>query len=170
MSFGIQLSVELTRAFPIGALIENAGIQVLDYARDLRKSGSDIVVEADLVEVFGRGKIVPEIERKFRDVVKVRKCIPLRHGCEISLDSGPGPTTLQAFRDSRYFTLIIQLSFLGWTHDRASLALAISQSMMKRFEAGVVGASASPSSEGISNTLAACSSQSSALHGVIIFI
>ena len=161
-STGFQISLELAKAFPIRSVTETIGSKVLKYARDLRVSGSDIVVEADLAEVFGRGKIVDELEQKFRKVVKVQSITFLRDGCEISLDSGPGPTLLHALRDSRHFSAIIQLSFLGWTHDRSSLATAIDEAMVKRFEMGVAGASASPGYEGISNALAACSSQTTA--------
>ena len=159
---GLQISLELAKAFPISSVTENIGSKVLQYARALRVSGSDIVVEADLAEVFGRGKIVHELEQNFRKVVKVQRFTSLRDGCEISLDSGAGPTILHSFRDNGYSSAIIQLSFLGWTHDRSSLATAIDQAMVKRFEMGVAGASASPGYEGILKTLAACSSQSAA--------
>ena len=161
-STGFQLSLELAKAFPISSVTESIGSKVLKYARDLRVSGSDIVVEADLAEVFGRGKIVHELEQDFRKAVKVQSFTFLRDGCEISLDSGAGPTLLHGFQDSRHFSAIIQLSFLGWTHDRSSLATAIDQAMVKRFEMGVAGASPSPGYEGILKTLAACSSQSNA--------
>ena len=161
-STGLQISLELAKAFPISSLTETIGSKVLKYARDLRVSGSDIVVEADLAEVFGRGKIVHELEQNFRKVVKVQSITFLRDGCEISLDSGPGPTLLHGLQDSRHFSAIIQLSLLGWTHHRSSLATAIDQAMVKRFEMGVAGASASPGYEGISNALAACSSQTTA--------
>ncbi|KAL8718401.1 MAG: hypothetical protein Q9225_004459 [Loekoesia sp. 1 TL-2023] len=159
---GFQLSLELAKAFPIRSIAESAGSKLLEYARDLRKSGSDIVVEADLAEVFGRGKIVHEIEQKFREVVKKQSVTFFRDSCEISLDSGAGPTLLHRFRNNQHFSTIIQLSFLGWTHDRSSLATAIDEAMVTRFETKVKGASASPGYEGILNTLAACSSQSSA--------
>ncbi|KAL9015345.1 MAG: hypothetical protein Q9180_008884, partial [Flavoplaca navasiana] len=159
---GFQLSFELAKAFPIRSVTESAASKLLKYARDLRMSGSDIVVEADLAEVFGRGKIVHEIEQKFREVVKVQSFIFFRDGCEISLDSGAGPTILHAFRNNQHFSTIIQLSFLGWTHDHSSLATAIDQAMVKRFEMGVAGASSSPGYEGILGSLTACSSQSNA--------
>ena len=161
-STGFQISLELAKAFPISSVTESIGSKVLKYARDLRVSGSDIVVEADLAEVFGRGKVVHELEQKFRKVVQVQNVTFLRDGCEISLDSGPGPTVLHALRDSGHFSVIVQLSFLGWTHDRSSLTTAIDQAMIKRFEMGVAGASPSPGYEGISNALAACSSQTTA--------
>lgn len=159
---GFQLSFEIAKAFPISSVTESVPSKVLKYARDLRVSGSDIVVEADLAEVFGRGKIVHELEQNFRKVVKDQGFTFLRNGCEISLDSGAGPTLLYGLQKNQHFSTIIQLSFLGWTHDRSSLASAIDQAMVKRFEMGVAGASASPGYEGILNTLGACSSQSSA--------
>ncbi|KAI4250070.1 MAG: hypothetical protein L6R40_000242 [Gallowayella cf. fulva] len=159
---GFQLSLELAKAFPVRSITESAGTKLLKYARDLRRSGSDIVVEADLAEVFGRGKIVQEIERSFREAVKVQSFTFFRDGCEISLDSGAGPTILHAFRNNQHFSTIVQLSFLAWTHDRSSLATAIDEAMVKRFEMGVAGASASPGYEGILGSLAACSSQSNA--------
>ncbi|KAL8786911.1 MAG: hypothetical protein Q9213_002542 [Squamulea squamosa] len=159
---GLQLSFELAKAFPIRSLTESAASKLLKYARDLRMSGSDIIVETDLAEVFGRGKIVHEIERKFREVVKVQNFIFFRDDCEISLDSGAGPTILHAFRNNQHFSTTIQLSFLGWTHNHSSLATAIDEAMVKRFEMGVAGASASPGHEGILGSLRACSSQSNA--------
>ena len=160
---GFQLSFEIAKAFPISSVTESIASKLLKYARDLRVSGSDIVVEADLAVVFGRGKIVHELEEKFRKVVKVQDFTFVRDGCEISLDSGAGPTLLHSFRNNSHFSAIIQLSFLGWTHDRSSLATAIDQALVKRFEMGVKGASASPGCEGILNTLAACSSQFNAI-------
>ena len=61
MSFdsGFQLSLELAQLFPIRAGIETAADRLLQYARDLRKSGSDILVEKDLADIFGRANIVP---------------------------------------------------------------------------------------------------------------
>lgn len=83
-STGFQISLELAKAFPISSVTETIGSKVLKYARELRLSGSDIVVEADLAEVFGRGKIVHELEQEFRNVVKVQRVTFLRDGCEIS--------------------------------------------------------------------------------------
>ena len=45
-------------------MAESTGSKLRDYAGDLRMSGSDVVVEADLAEVFGRGETVHEIETK----------------------------------------------------------------------------------------------------------
>jgi hypothetical protein len=119
------------------------------------------VVEADLAEIFGGAKISPQFEMSFREAVKVGQSIPLSHGCEIELQSGPGPTLSNALRDQRYLATAIQLSLLSWTHTRKQIASMLASSMRKRYELKVPGASPDPGYEGIMGTLAACSSQSS---------
>ena len=161
-NIGLQISLELSKILPIRSVVDTVGSQILKLVRDLRLSGSDIVVEEDLAEVFGRGQINPELEKKFKDVVKIHNFVPLSHGCVISLDSGPGPTMLRAFRDRRYFAMIIQLSLLAWMHCRQDLATMLSQAMTERFDMGVPEASPGPGTDGIILTLTACSSQSSA--------
>ena len=108
---GLQISLELAKAFPISSVTEFIGSKFLQYARDLRVSGSDIVVEADLTEVFGRGKIVHELEQEFRKVVKVQRFTSVRDGCEISLDSGAGPTILHSFRHNPHFQPLFSCHF-----------------------------------------------------------
>jgi hypothetical protein len=121
-----------------------------------------VVVEEDLAEVFGRGKVSSELEKKFKDTVKIHTFTPLSTGSQIHLDSGPGPTLIRAFSDQRYLATVITLSMLGYFHNREQLASMLAQSMTKRFEMGIQGASSDPGYEGIMNTMAACSSQSSA--------
>lgn len=161
-NIGLQISLELSKILPIRSVVDTVGSQVLKLARDLRLSGSDIVVEEDLAKVFGRGQINPEFEAKFKDVVKVHSFVPLSHGCVISLESGPGPTMLHAFRDKRYFAMVIQLSLLAWMHERQELAMMLSHAMTERVDIGVPEATPGPGVDGIVMTLAACSSQSSA--------
>ena len=161
-NIGLQISLELSKILPIRSIVDTVGSQVVKLARDLRLSGSDIVVEEDLAEVFGRGQINPELEAKFKDVVKVHNFIPLSNGCVINLESGPGPTMLRAFRDKRYFAMVIQLSLLAWTHSREDLATMLSEAMTERVDMGVPEATPGPGISGIIMALAACSSQSSA--------
>ena len=158
---GLQLSLELSKILPIRSVVETVGTQILKLARDLRNSGSDMLVEEDLADIFGRGRVTLELEAKFKDVVKIQSFVPLSQGCVINLESGPGPTMLRAFRDRRYFAMVIQLSLLGWTHNRQDLATMLSAAMTERAEMGLPEASPSPGFDGIMMTLAACSSQSS---------
>ena len=70
MSSNFQLSLELTNVFPVGSLIRDLGgsayQQIMTLARDLRKSGSDLLVEEDLAAIFGRARIEADIEDQFR--------------------------------------------------------------------------------------------------------
>jgi hypothetical protein len=156
-----QLSVELTNVF--GGLIGAVPWKkVLDLGRDLRKSGSDLVVEEDLANVFGRGKVVHALENQFKDSIKDTRIIPLHPTCIISLQSGPGPTVTRAMReqDRRYMSTVIQISFLGSLFNRTELATAIMECMSKRLEYGIQDTSG-PGFEDVIGVLEACSSQTS---------
>lgn len=164
MSFsaGFQLSAELTKIFPIKQLVYATGEMILQYARELRRSGSDIVVEEDLADIFGRGLIVPVLEDEFRRAVLKNVTItPLNTISNISLQAGPGPTVTRALKDRRYLSTVIQLSFLGWGHDRMTLASDLADCMLKRADLGVPGAFPESGSEAIAGTLGACCSQAS---------
>jgi hypothetical protein len=156
-----QLALELSNVFPMREVVVGVSQQLLNLARDFRKSGSDIVVELDLADVFGRGKISSELETKFKETTKISTIVPLTKDGEIILDSGPGPTLQHAFRDRRYLASVIQLSFLSYVHNREKLASMLSQSLGKRYDLNVPGASPDPGYEGIMKTLLACSSQTS---------
>ncbi len=155
-----SLALELSHVFPVRAVVESAATQLLNFARDLRRSGSDIVVEEDLAAVFGRGLISSELENKFKNAVKLQTFIPLTRGGEIRLDSGPGPTMHRALRERRYLATVVQLALLAWMQSREELAMMISSCMTRRASMGVEGA-LDPGYESILATLAACSSQSS---------
>lgn len=157
----MQLSVELTNVF--GAVAAALPWKkILDLGRDLRKSGSDIVVEEDLANVFGRGKIVHALENRFKHSIKDTKIVPLHPTCSISLQSGPGPTVTRAMRDQdrRYMSTVIQLSFLGAVFNRTELAAALTECMSKRLTYGIQDSSG-PGYEDIAGVLEACSSQTS---------
>ena len=164
MNTSFQLSLELTKAFSVRAIIESVGPQLWALARDLRRSGSDIVVEVELAETFGRAKISTDLEPPFKTALKNGRFVPLQNGCEVGLDSTPGPTTQNALRNPHFLATVIQLSLLGWMYKREQLASLIDKCMRKQFEMNVTGASPGPGSEGISAMLAACSSQTDSFH------
>jgi hypothetical protein len=155
-----SLALELSNILPIRAVVDSAATQLLNFARDLRRSGSDIVVEEDLAAVFGRGVIVSELKDKFRNAVKLQTFLLLTRDGEIRLDSGPGPTMHRALKEQRYFATVVQLSLLTWMMSRGELARMLSNCMTARVQVGVEGAS-DPGYESIFTTLAACSAQSS---------
>jgi hypothetical protein len=163
-----QLGLELTNIFPIREVVRNISnplyAKILSFARDLRKSGSDLLVEEDLAAIFGRALINRDLEESFRkDVIQNSTIVPFHNGCSLVLDPGPGPTISRALQpgDRYYLSTVIQLSFLCWTHSRTSIAAGLVECMQRRVEMNVEGASTDPTFEGISGTLEACSSQTS---------
>lgn len=159
--WGFQLALELSSVFPVREAIVGVSHHLLNLARDFRKSGSDIVVELDLAEIFGRGKISSDLETKFKETTKLSTVVPLTYDGEIVLDSGPGPTLQNAFRDRRYLASVIQLSFLSYILDREKLSSMLSEAISRRYDFKVSGASPDPGYEGIMKTLMACNSQTS---------
>jgi hypothetical protein len=161
---GFQLALELTNVFPVKDLVVSGATAVLDLARSLRNSGSDIVVEADLARVFGRARVSSPLEMEFKAKVHTSNYVPLFSGSEVGLHGGPGPTVLRAFQDSQYFATVVTLSLLGYFHSRQDLATALAAAMTQRFEAGLPDVSCPPGYNGIEDTLTACSSQCGAFH------
>lgn len=163
MPFSTQfsVSVELAKILPARAALTYGAESIINLVRDLRRSGSDFLVEEDLAAIFSRGRVVSSLETHFRDVVKVALFTPLHAGSEIILDAGPGPTVRRALKDRYYMTTIIQLSCLGFLHETTTLAAALVESMHKRYELGIKGATPDPDYDGILSTLLACKSQTS---------
>ena len=156
---GLRFSLELAKVFPVGEAIQYVGNSVLSWARDLRKSNSDLVVESDLAELLGRLKIQSEFERNFRQRVKAQDTVELPGLQKVCLAQGAGPTVVNGFERRQYMSAIIQLSLLCSKHQRGTLANMLSDAMDERNTQGVPNASASPGFDGIMNTLDAISSQ-----------
>jgi hypothetical protein len=64
-----QLSLELAQIVPVEKIVESSFQKFVSYATELRKSGSDIIVKASLVDVFGRGILSHKLEKAFKDKV-----------------------------------------------------------------------------------------------------
>lgn len=126
------LNTELTRLLPpIGWAVSKAASAFLSRARDLSHSGSDIVVEEDLVNGFGRCRISAALTSSFKTVVSQSTSnVPLLES--ILLQEGPGPTVIRAFQESPYFAMVVQLSLLVWTFEANYLATAIADALRKR--------------------------------------
>jgi hypothetical protein len=145
-------------------IIQSATTKVVDFARTLRISGSDIVVEADLAEIFGRGKISVALEESFKTKVRTQQFTELYRGAQVELAQGPGPTLLRAFQEPEYFSTVLTLSMFGYFYDREELASLISWAISKRFELKIPRATCSPGFEAIKNTLIACGTQTADFH------
>jgi hypothetical protein len=161
----IQLTLELANVIPIqkaaNSFLSYTIQQTFDLARRLKNSGSDILVQADLTAVFGRVWIDDAVTKSFKDVIIKNSQIIASSSPSIEFHVGVGPTVDLAFTNSDRGPLatIIQLSFLGSTHERMSLASALSYGMNKRVELGIREANPSPGYDGIAGTLEAISSE-----------
>lgn len=167
MAFSNQfaLSLELTRLLPINWATNKVAEAIMDRARDLRHSGSDIVVEEDLVNVFGRNRISPALTSSFKNIVaKNTSNTSLWEG--ITLQRGPGPTTLRALQEAPYFAMVIQLSLLVWTFEVQYLATTMADALRKRSEGAPLSSKlqTSPSRVGILGVLHVCERQTSAFN------
>lgn len=161
LSTQFSLSIELAKVLPIREALTNGVQQLVDLVRALKRTGSDFLVEEDLANIFGRGKIEPSLEKDFRDVVKTGSLQSLHADSPIALDAGPGATLRRALKDRFYMSCVIQLSFLGWMHEETTLAATLVENMLTRYESKVREATPDPDYDGILRTLQACSSQTS---------
>ena len=169
MPFTTQFSLSLELAnlashLPLRAGLNYTANAIVNLARELKRSGSDLLVEEDLASIFGRGKIVPSLENHFRDVVRIASIAPtpLHAGSEIVLDAAPGATLRRALKEGHdYLATVIQLSFLSWMHEDSTLAASLTENMRIRHNVGVKNAAPDPDYEGILGTLQACNSQTS---------
>ncbi|KAL9618985.1 MAG: hypothetical protein Q9160_006379 [Pyrenula sp. 1 TL-2023] len=132
--FGFQLALELSNLIPKEP-IAAAASKLMSFARDLRLSGSDIVVEEDLAEIFGRGRMSVDLEKRFKEQVPIQRFTPLSHASEIELAEGSGPTMLRAFRESNVKITVNQLPdvkvvfgtakeiqlYISWAHEDTSV-------------------------------------------------
>jgi hypothetical protein len=155
------LSLEVSRLVPLNFVASKAAEAIMALARDLQSSGSDLVIEEDLLNMFGRCRIAQNMERSFRVIVAEQGSAPLSES--ISLESGPGPTVLRGLTQPSYFATVLQCSLLTWVHERASLATAISHIFEKQNEEAPPDHifRSIPSQEGILGVLKACEEQTS---------
>ena len=156
------LSLEVTRLVPMRLVVSKAYETVMSLARDLQNSGSNIVIEEDLADVFGRSRISTQFERSFATVIK-KDGTTLHCLCEGRiLAGGPGSPVGRALNNTPYLSTVIQLSLLTWVAPYHFLAPGISNALQKR----LTGASqehvkAVPDQEGISGVLVAVHEQTS---------
>ena len=162
------LSLEVTRLVPTTLILEKAYQKVLSLARNLRNSGSDIVIEEDLAEVFGKCRISPQLEASFSTVTK-KEGTKIHKLCEgMNLVEGVGPTVGRSLKHAPYFSTVVQLSLLTWVAPGRFLASAISNALHKRLN----GASEQdsirepPGQEALSGVLSLCTNKLLPMIGV----
>ncbi len=156
------LSLELTKFLPLGPIINAGGEALLNIARELRRSGSDIVVEEDLATVFGRNRIEPHFASSFKTAVHSSEAHQISNYLDIILEAGAGPTVRRSLTDRARFSTIVQLSLLEFTHITHTLANGLSWALEKRLEgrsSGLPGLTVDY--DGLAGTLITCGDQTS---------
>lgn len=156
-----SLSLELTKLVPLGPLASAVGHGLLALARDLKNTGSDILVEEDLVAVFGRNRIESHFESTFKTVVRESTTQQLGTFLDIVLNAGAGPTVQRSLKDSRYFSTVVQLSLLTSVYDIGSLAGGLSTALARRLDGAPMEQRQFPGAQALSGTLRACREQTS---------
>lgn len=164
-----NLSVELTKLVPFGSLINTASRGLINLVRELHKSGSDIVAEQDLAEIFGRNRIENKFASTFRTAVKKSTIHRLSEAAEIVLEAGAGPTVKRSLTEHAYSSMIIQLSLLTWAHELDSLARALAKALERRVQ-GSGGYHEFPAQETLKGTLRACREQTSGFMWELMFV
>jgi hypothetical protein len=161
---GFQVSMELAAIFPIRQMVSSATVytwsKIMSIARTLKQSGSDLLVEEELCAVFGRVWVDPTLSTTFRTTVVERTSTNSLSHPTLELKVGSGPTLDRAFTATESdFATVLQLSLLGATHERSSLAASLHYALNKRVELNFPSANPSPGFSGLVGTLEAISSQ-----------
>ena len=84
-----------------------ANTSICYTTKPFKLSGSDIVVEGDLAEIFGRARIMDSVASSFRaEMSKFTPAKALYNG--LCLFRGAGPTVIRALTEPVYFSMIVQ--------------------------------------------------------------
>ncbi|KAL8836827.1 MAG: hypothetical protein Q9176_006060 [Flavoplaca citrina] len=162
-----SLSLELTRLQPLQFLSDNIGSATVDLLRRFQNSGSDVLAENDLAELFKFHQIDDNMAKIFEEAI-VRPQRPIWTSFRplverIWLDNRPGPTVMRAVKQREYFPMVIECSFLAWIHERRSLATAFKRFFEKDLEdAPPEILAANPKEENIVGIIKACEDQTAA--------
>lgn len=135
MAFTSQfsLSLELNKLVPTAI---TTGLDFVRLVRELSKSGSHIMVEQDFANVFGRNRIAPHFELSFRAAVRDSSIVESPSFVEIILEAGGGATVRRSIKHPEFFSTVVQLSLLTFTHRLPRL----SDGLLRALERRAVGA------------------------------
>lgn len=161
------LSLEIAKLVPLQLAISKSAEVVMNLARSLQNSGSNIVVEEDLALLFGRSHISQQLEPSFKTVLKSSSAVPpTLLADEIVLQHGPGPTVARAMSHGAYFATVVQLSMLAWTHENNALGQAIVATMERRRESAPKDAASYTisSQDDIAKVIRSCEEQTSSFN------
>ena len=137
---------------------------LLQVARALQRSGSDLVAEEDFVAIFGRNQLSSRFESTFKTVIfaSAQQTI-LSKWLPIIIEGGPGPTVQRAIKERAHFATVVQLSMLCWALDKTTLVDGLAQAMRSRMAGAGPGIEAGyvPGERAILAVLKSCQEQTS---------
>ena len=134
MPFSSQfsLSLELSRVIP--PIVSIASNRLWNLWLELHNSGSNLVTECALAEIFGRNLIEAAFGRNFRNTVTPSHKHRLSGIVELVLEAGAGPTVRHSLGidAAPYFSMLVQLSLLTYAHEASSLATSLAMALEQR--------------------------------------
>jgi len=139
MAFSTQFAAtyDITSLVPVAPIVSVASRGLLELVRDFQRSGSDLVTENDLAEVFGRNFISPQFASTFKTAVQKSAIHRLAGLAEIILEAGAGPSVQNAVDRAAFFPMLVQLSALLWAHNVTSLASSLMETFERRSSGGL---------------------------------
>ena len=155
-----SLLLELAKLFPLDPIVEAGGRALMQLGRKIRKSGSDVFIEEDLSNVFGRNRIQPQFESFFRTAVSKSSIVELPILVDIVLEAGAGPTVRRSINNKAYLSTVIQLSLLSYCHNLNSLTKALIKALERRAEGSAELFTEIPERDALLRTLRAIRDQS----------
>ncbi|OQO01916.1 hypothetical protein B0A48_12389 [Cryoendolithus antarcticus] len=123
----VSLSVGTTKLIPMSRVVTASATEILNYARHVQNSGSDVVAEEDLTKLLGKVLIESKFAASFKTRVNANSRLKTLAG-SIMLHAGAGPTVLAAFKSnslSGSFAMVVQCSFLCPLYQEDTIAAAI---------------------------------------------
>ena len=132
LSSQFSLSLELTKLLPFGPLANVAGSAFWKVMKELQHSGSSVVTEEELAQVLGRNRIDHLFASSFRTAVQHSMLNKITGIAELFIEAGAGPTVRRSLTEQAYFSTIVQLSLLSWTHELERLADGLARAFRNR--------------------------------------
>lgn len=129
-----SLSLELTRFVTPGNL-SVVTRELVTFARSLQNSGSDLIMEEDLGDLFSRFRLDTNFLDQFKQtIIAETKITKVSDMIPIALQAGPGPSVQRALKEPHYMSMIIHLAMFAAGHELEPFSEALSEILMKRSE------------------------------------
>ncbi|KAL8821820.1 MAG: hypothetical protein Q9191_007237 [Dirinaria sp. TL-2023a] len=163
-----QIGLELTNILnPLSQAVTTLGSLALVDA--IKSAGSDALTELKLASLIGRHHIDNVIEFHFRAAVAKSEQSTISRYMDIILEAGAGPTVQQALKNPALFSMVVQLSLLGFAHKDESLAQSIVLAIEKLSELSGQAQQIVPEYVALLGTIRACQQQTASFSWASLF-